>query len=40
MIVGVPREIKIQEYRVELTPAGARQLTADGHIVLIEHGAA
>ena len=39
MIVGVAREIKIQEYRVGLTPAGARQLTGDGHLVLVEHSA-
>ena len=39
MIVGVAREIKVQEYRVGLTPAGARQLTGDGHTVLVEHGA-
>ena len=39
MIVGVAREIKVQEYRVGLTPAGARQLVGDGHTVLVEHGA-
>ncbi len=39
MIVGVAREIKVQEYRVGLTPAGARQLVSDGHSVLVEHGA-
>lgn len=39
MIVGVAREIKVQEYRVGLTPAGARQLTGDGHTVLVEYGA-
>ena len=39
MIVGVAREIKVQEYRVGLTPAGARQLTGDGHLVLVEYGA-
>jgi alanine dehydrogenase len=39
MIVGVAREIKVQEYRVGLTPAGARQLTQDGHLVLVEHDA-
>jgi alanine dehydrogenase len=39
MIVGVAREIKVQEYRVGLTPAGARQLAGDGHIVLVEHDA-
>jgi len=39
MIVGVTREIKVQEYRVGLTPTGARQLREDGHTVLIEHNA-
>ena len=39
MIVGVAREIKNQEYRVGLTPAGARQLAGDGHTVLVEHNA-
>lgn len=39
MIVGVPREIKAQEYRVGLTPTGARQLLTDGHTVLIERNA-
>lgn len=39
MIIGVAREIKIQEYRVGLTPAGAQQLKGDGHIVLVENNA-
>ena len=39
MIVGVPREIKEDEYRVAMTPAGARELTSSGHTVLIEHDA-
>ncbi len=39
MKIGVPKEIKIQEYRVGLTPAGARELTRHGHRVMIEHGA-
>ena len=39
MIVGVAREIKAHEYRVGLTPAGARQLAGDGHKVLVEHDA-
>ncbi len=39
MIVGVPREIKIGEQRVALTPAGARALAEAGHRVLVEHGA-
>jgi alanine dehydrogenase len=39
MKVGVPREIKEDEYRVALTPAGARELGDRGHTVLIERGA-
>jgi alanine dehydrogenase len=36
MRVGVPREIKVHEYRVGLVPAGVRELVAAGHEVLIE----
>jgi alanine dehydrogenase len=36
MRVGVAREIKPQEYRVALTPAGARELVQRGHEVLVE----
>jgi alanine dehydrogenase len=39
MIVGVPREIKTDEYRVALLPVGAEELTLAGHTVLIEAGA-
>jgi len=39
MIVGVPREIKQDEYRVALLPVGADELTRAGHQVLIERGA-
>jgi alanine dehydrogenase len=39
MNVGVPKEIKSDEYRVALTPAGALELTSRGHSVLIEQGA-
>lgn len=39
MIIGVPKEIKAQEYRVGLVPAGVQQLVAAGHQVLIEAGA-
>ena len=39
MKIGVPKEIKIQEYRVGLTPAGVRELTQHGHQVLVEHAA-
>ena len=39
MRIGVAKEIKPQEYRVALTPAGARELVQRGHEVLIETGA-
>lgn len=39
MIVGVPREIKTDEYRVAMLPVGVQLLVADGHTVLIEKGA-
>ena len=39
MIVGVPREIKQDEYRVGLIPVGAEELTKAGHTVLVETGA-
>ncbi len=39
MIVGVPREIKSDEYRVAMLPVGAEELTAAGHTVLMEAGA-
>jgi len=39
VIVGVATEIKDDEYRVALTPAGARELTDRGHEVLIQSGA-
>jgi alanine dehydrogenase len=39
MKVGVPTEIKDDEYRVALTPAGARELGEHGHEVLIQAGA-
>jgi alanine dehydrogenase len=39
MRVGVPTEIKEDEYRVALTPAGARELTDRGHEVLVQTGA-
>jgi alanine dehydrogenase len=39
MRIGVPREIKVHEYRVGLVPAGVRELTSAGHRVLIETGA-
>ena len=39
MIVGVPKEIKRDEYRVALLPVGAEELVRAGHTVLVETGA-
>jgi alanine dehydrogenase len=39
MIVGVPKEVKTDEYRVAMTPVGVDELTRGGHTVLIEAGA-
>ena len=39
MRIGVAKEIKPQEYRVALTPAGARELVQSGHDVVVETGA-
>ncbi|RMF34585.1 MAG: alanine dehydrogenase [Alphaproteobacteria bacterium] len=39
MLIGCPREIKNQEYRVGVTPAAAKQAVSHGHAVLIETGA-
>ena len=39
MIVGVPREIKVQEYRVALTPEGVTEFVKHGHSVIIENDA-
>ncbi|MGB5102605.1 MAG: alanine dehydrogenase [Steroidobacteraceae bacterium] len=40
MRIGVPKEIKVHEYRVGLVPAGAREMVEAGHEVLVETGAA
>ena len=39
MRVGVPTEVKTDEYRVALTPAGVRELVEAGHEVLVQSGA-
>jgi len=39
MLIGLPKEIKNHEYRVGLTPASVRDLTAHGHKVLVQTGA-
>ena len=40
MVIGIPREIKEQEFRVALLPAGAQALVRAGHRVVVEAGAA
>ncbi|MBV8575755.1 MAG: alanine dehydrogenase, partial [Acetobacteraceae bacterium] len=40
MKIGIPKELKTHEYRVGLTPAGARELTRNGHQVIVERGGA
>jgi alanine dehydrogenase len=39
MLVGVPREIKPQEYRIGITPGAVREYVAAGHPVVVESGA-
>jgi len=39
MLIGVPQEVKTNEYRVALVPAGAQALVQEGHEVVIESGA-
>jgi alanine dehydrogenase len=39
MLIGVPKEIKVREYRVGVVPANVRELTIRGHQVLVETGA-
>ncbi len=39
MLIGVPREVKTDEYRVAMLPVGAEELTRAGHKVLVETGA-
>jgi alanine dehydrogenase len=39
MRIGVPKEIKVHEYRVGLVPAGVRELVGAGHEVMVETGA-
>jgi alanine dehydrogenase len=40
MRIGVPKEIKVHEYRVGMTPASVREAVAHGHDVYVEHEAA
>ena len=39
MRIGVPSEIKDNEYRVGMTPGGVRDLASDGHQVFVQKGA-
>ena len=39
MIVGVPKEIKRDEYRVAMLPVGVEEMVRSGHTVLVEQGA-
>ena len=39
MLIGVPREVKNNEFRVAITPAGVHELVDRGHRVLIEASA-
>jgi alanine dehydrogenase len=39
MLIGVPKEIKNHEYRVGLVPSSVRELVANGHQVIVQHGA-
>ena len=39
MQIGVPKEIKVHEYRVGLTPESVRELVARGHRVLVQQNA-
>ena len=39
MIVGIPKEVKSDEYRVSMVPVGIEELTKAGHKVLLQAGA-
>jgi len=39
MIIGLPKEVKADEYRVAVLPVGAELMARDGHTVLVERGA-
>ena len=39
MLVGVPKEVKVHEYRVGLVPASVRELVHHGHKVMVQQGA-
>jgi len=37
--IGIPKEVKDDEFRVSMTPAGVRELVAHGHDVVVEQDA-
>lgn len=39
MLIGVPKEVKTEEYRVAVTPAGVRELASRGHTVFVQKNA-
>ena len=39
MIIGIPKEVKVREYRVGVVPAGVVKLVESGHQVLVQQGA-
>ena len=39
MNIGVPKEIKTEEYRVSITPAGVKELSKEGHTIYVQIGA-
>jgi alanine dehydrogenase len=39
MVIGIPKEIKEDEYRVGMTPSGVISFTESGHDVIVEKGA-
>ena len=39
MLIGVPKEIKVHEHRVGLTPSSVREMAAHGHQVIVERDA-
>jgi alanine dehydrogenase len=40
MLIGIPKEVKVHEYRVGMTPGAVREVVAHGHQVVVETGAA
>lgn len=36
MLIGVPKEIKSQEFRIGITPAGVQELVQNGHQIMVE----